>query len=58
MGKKFRRDESSVQGKLEAIVQLIGWQAQLARSALKQARQEAGLGSGREKSQPKSKRET
>jgi len=57
MGKKSKRD-SSVEAKLEGILELIGWQQRLTEAALKQLDEQAGLGSGRRGSQPKSKRRT
>jgi len=47
MVKKFGRGGSTLEDKLLGILELTGWQAELARAALKQAREAAGRGRGR-----------
>jgi len=47
MAKKRVRDEATADGKLEAALELLGWQAALIRSALEQLRDNAGVGVGR-----------
>ena len=40
MGKKLRKEEWAIEKSLEAALELMGWQAELLRSALRQTRKE------------------
>ena len=50
MGKKLRKEEWAIEKSLEAALELMGWQAELLRGALRQARKKAGQTSRRKKS--------
>ena len=41
MGKKLRKEEWAIEKSLEAALELMGWQAELIRGALRQARKAA-----------------
>ena len=49
MAKKLRKEEWAVEKSLEAALELMGWQAELIRGALRQVRQEAGQAPRRKK---------
>jgi len=40
MAKNLRKTELSLESTLEAVLELLGWQAELVRAALRQARQQ------------------
>ena len=40
MGKKLRKEELAIEKSLEAALELMGWQAELLRSALRQSKQQ------------------
>ncbi len=42
MGKKLRKEEWAIEKSLEAALELMGWQAELLRGALRQARKGTG----------------
>ena len=42
MAKKLRKEEWAVEKSLEAALELIGWQAELLRAALRQVKEQAG----------------
>lgn len=44
MGKKFGKGRDTLQDKLQAMLELTGWQAELARAALKQVGEMARKG--------------
>ncbi len=41
MAKKLRKEEWAVEKSIEAALELMGWQAELLRSALRQVKQQA-----------------
>jgi hypothetical protein len=40
MGKKLRKEEWAIEKSLEAALELMGWQAELLRAALRQAKEQ------------------
>ncbi len=42
MAKKLRKEEWALEKSLEAVLELMGWQAELLRAALRKVKQEAG----------------
>ena len=50
MAKKLRKEEWALEKALEAVLELMGWQAELVRGALRQVRSEASQKRLRKKS--------
>ncbi len=50
MAKKLHKEEWAVEKAIEAVLELMGWQAELLRSALRQVRRDTGQPPRRRKS--------
>ena len=47
MAKKFRKSEHTVEGLLRAMLEVMGWQAELTRAALRLTEEQSPEGRGR-----------